>query len=188
MYDAWIQENVNIPCLYTLYFFFIVSWINIWITINTESVFRFPSLFFWDTPGKFMIHIIHQYHFKVNECRYERTVKIGYWFHTDQYCIDTVSSPVPIHTRYCPVLYLYWVVMDCTIFVSDLYCIPDDDTKKVLLSTVFLQLVSSSTVFISAFYCIPKASWATVPLLRYAPLTWQSGIECQLSPWNIFVN
>ena len=33
-----------------------------------------------------------------------------------------------------------------------------------------------------------RTSRATVPLLRYAPLTWQSGIECRLSPWNIFVN
>ena len=28
---------------------------------------------------------------------------------------------------------------------------------------------------------------ATVPLLRYAPLTWRSGSECQLSLWTIFI-
>ena len=28
----------------------------------------------------------------------------------------------------------------------------------------------------------------TVPLLRYAPLTWQSGSQSRLSLWNIFVN
>ena len=83
-------------------------------------------------------------------------------------------QPSTIHTRCCPVLYLYWVVMDCTVFISDLYCIPDDDTKTVLLSTVFLQLVSNSTVFISAFYCIPKTGTNTVlsstmfiPAIRY---------------------
>ena len=31
-------------------------------------------------------------------------------------------------------------------------------------------------------------SRATVPLLRYAPLTWQSGSDRPFSPWNIFVN
>ena len=113
---------------------------------------------------------------------YRRTVKIGYWFDTGQYCIHTVSSPVPIHTRYCPVLYLYWVVMDCTVFVSDLYCIPDDDTKTVLLSTVFLQLISSSTVFVSAFYCIPKTCTNTVlsstvfiPAIRYPVSVYGTG-------------
>ena len=32
------------------------------------------------------------------------------------------------------------------------------------------------------------ASRATVPLLRYAPLTWQSGTLVQVSPWTIFIN
>ena len=32
------------------------------------------------------------------------------------------------------------------------------------------------------------SSRATVPLLRYAPLTWQSGTLVQVSPWTIFVN
>ena len=31
-------------------------------------------------------------------------------------------------------------------------------------------------------------SRATVPLLRYAPLTWQSGSDRPFSPWKIFVN
>ena len=29
---------------------------------------------------------------------------------------------------------------------------------------------------------------ATVPLLRYAPLTWQSGSQAQFPLWTIFVN
>ena len=46
--------------------------------------------------------------------------------------------------------------------------------KKLLLSTVFLQLVSSSTVFVWAFYCIPNTWTSTVlsstvfiPVIRY---------------------
>ena len=92
--------------------------------------------------------------------------------------------PYPAQHRYthCPVLYLYWVVMDCTVFVSDLYCIPDDDTKTVLLSTVFLQLVSNSIVFVSAFYCIPKTCTNTVlsstvfiPAIRYPVSVYGTG-------------
>ena len=72
--------------------------------------------------------------------------------------------------------------MDCTVFVSDLYCIPDDDTKTVLLSTVFLQLVSNSTFFVSAFYCIPKTCTNTVlsstvfiPAIRYPVSVYGTG-------------
>ena len=95
------------------------------------------------------------------------------------------------------VLYMYWVVMDCTVFVSNLYCILDDDTKTVLLSTVFLQLVSSSTIFVSAFYCIPKTCTSTVlsstvfiPAIRYPVSVYgtgwyrndvQNGTVCYLS-------
>ena len=77
---------------------------------------------------------------------------------------------------------MYWVVMDCTVFVSDLYCILDDDTKTVLLSTVFLQLVSSSIIFVSAFYCIPKTCTSTVlsstvfiPAIRYPVSVYGTG-------------
>ena len=60
-----------------------------------------------------------------------------------------------IHTRYCPVL-------DCTVFVSDLYWILSCDTKTVMLSTVSLQLVSNSTVLVSTIWWIPKNCTNTV--------------------------
>ena len=44
------------------------------------------------------------------------------------------------------------------------------------------------TPLISACLKTVKASRATVPLLRYAPLTWQSGSDRPFSPWKIFVN
>ena len=113
-----------------------------------------------------MIHIIHQCHFKVNGCRYERMYTllqansknwVLYRFRSVLYSYR-IQPSTDTHT----VLYMYWVVMDCTVFVSDLYCMLDDDTKTILLSTVFLQLVSNSIVFVSAFYCIPKTCTSTV--------------------------
>ena len=118
----------------------------------------------------------------MSEC-IQANSKNWYCIDNGQYCIHTVSSLVPIHTQYCSVLYMYWVVMDCTFFVSDLHCILDDDTKMVLLSTVFLPLVSNSTVFVSAFWCIPKTCTNTVrssivfiPVIRYLLLVYGTGM------------
>ena len=108
-------------------------------------------------------------------------------------CIQA-NSKNWVLVRYRSVLYLYWVVMDCTVFVSDLYCIPDDDTKTVLLSTVFLLLVSSGTVFVSAFYCIPKtctntvlSSTVFVPVTRYRYTVLDGiGTMCKTVPFGTF--
>ena len=111
---------------------------------------------------------------------YRQIVKIGYWIDTGEYCIHAVSSPAPIHTQYCPVLYLYWVVMDCTVFVSDLYCIPDRTVQFLYqLFTVYQKPAPIR-------YCpVPCLYWLSGTRFRYMLL---DGIEtmCKTVPFGTF--
>ena len=61
--------------------------------------------------------------------------------------------------RYCPVLYLNWLVLDYTVFVSDLPCILHDNTKTILFRTMYLQLISESTAVVSTFYIMYTESF-----------------------------
>ena len=85
-----------------------------------------------------------------------------------------------IHTRYCPVL-------DCTVFVLDLYWILSYDTKMVLFSTIFLQLISNSTVLVSTFWWISKNCTNTVlfgtifmQLATDCSLYWSCAVYCMM--------
>ena len=82
-------------------------------------------------------------------CFYSRyqAVPFWYWF----YWIPTNCTYMILFNTVCLRL-----VMDCAMFVSDLICTLYDDTKTVLLSAVFLKLISNNTVFVSAFYWIQK--------------------------------
>ena len=50
------------------------------------------------------------------------------------------------------------------------------------------HLSNTNVTFIEHSIGTPALAGATVPLLRYAPLTWQSGTLVQVSLWTIFVN
>ena len=87
-----------------------------------------------------------------------------------QYCIFTWTNP-DNDTRYYPVLYLNWHVLDYTVFVSDLYCILHGNTKTILFRAMFLHLISESTAVVSTFYILYTKSRNQYHTIHYCLYT-----------------
>ena len=104
IYTAYVWCMELRKCQYSLpinFVLFLYSVMNKHLNNNIYRIcFSFSFLFFWDTPGKFMIHIIHQCHFKVNGCRYDRV------YTDEQQKLGTVS--IQVSTVFIPYPAQYW--------------------------------------------------------------------------------